>query len=244
MIQLGKYKDDVMEKVTSGINGIYNNDDDPAIWAGGSFDDAIRTVQKFIDNPNYEPTEAEWAEMANIVFTHGGDGFFRGYIYALGGLFRGKIESNFNGNKIVIDPEDRSLKMFNSNGWLSLSMTFSQSEVGSHNDAKINVYTYKENGEVLQNTQISPGGVSVLSQNEIDGVWITDMTSIYLGGLQVLGYQSDGDDFTKNYEFSIHRNTITPGLDMEISTVGLPTTGDGLPAGMWYIENGYLKVKQ
>lgn len=244
MIQLGKYKDGVMEKVNAGINGIYNNDNDPAFWAGGSFEDAIRTVQKFIDNPNYEPTEAEWAEMANIVMTHGGDGFFRGYIYALGGFFRGKIESNFNGNKIVIDPEDRSLKMFNSNGWLSLSMTFSPSEAGSHNDAKINVYTYKANGEVLYNTQISPGGVSVLSQNEIEGVWITDMTSIYLGGLQVLGYQSDGVDFTKNYEFSIHRNTITPGLDMEISTVGLPTTGDGLPAGMWYIENGFLKVKQ
>ena len=69
-----------MEKVTSGINGIYNNDDDPAIWAGGSFDDAIRTVQRLIDNPNNEPTQAEWAEMAILVMTHGGDGFFKGYI--------------------------------------------------------------------------------------------------------------------------------------------------------------------
>lgn len=244
MIQLGKYKDGVIEKVNAGISGIYNNDDDPAVWTGGTFEQAIRTVQKIKQDPSYNPTDEEWADMAKIVFTHGGDGFFRGYIYALGGMFRGKIETNLNGNKIIIDPSDRSLKMINSDGLLSLSMTFEQSDTSGYNDAKINVYTYREDKTVLTNSQISPGNIAVTSEREENGIYTFDETSIFLGGLQVLGWQTDGENYTEKYKFSINRNTITPGLQMEITSTGLPTTGDGLPPGMWYLDNGTLKIKQ
>lgn len=142
MIQLGKYKDGVMEKVNAGISGIYNNDNDPAVWAGGTMEMAIRTVQKFIANPNYQPTEAEWAEMAKIVFTHGGDGFFRGYIYALGGFFRGRIESNVSGNRIIVNPENRSIEMINSQNRLSGQIFFSE---GSGWGA-VQFYDYHSNG--------------------------------------------------------------------------------------------------
>ena len=142
MIQLGKYKDGVMEKVNAGISGIYNNDNDPAVWAGGTMEMAIRTVQKFIANPNYQPTEAEWAEMAKIVFTHGGDGFFRGYIYALGGFFRGRIESNVDGNRIIVNPENRSIEMINSQNRLSGQIFFSE---GSGWGA-VQFYDYHANG--------------------------------------------------------------------------------------------------
>ena len=142
MIQLGKYKDGVMEKVNAGISGIYNNDNDPAVWAGGTMEMAIRTVQKFLANPNYQPTEEEWAEMAKIVFTHGGDGFFRGYIYALGGIFRGRIESNVSGNRITINPENRSLEMINSQNRLSGQIFFSE---GSGWGA-VQFYDYHANG--------------------------------------------------------------------------------------------------
>lgn len=93
MIQLGNYKDGRMQKVTAGVSGIYNDDDDVAFWAGGTLQQAILTVMKFRNDPDYQPTDTEWANMANFVATHGGDTFLRGYIYALGGKFRGVVEA-------------------------------------------------------------------------------------------------------------------------------------------------------
>lgn len=92
MIQLGKWTDGVMEKVNAGISGIYNDDTDVAFWAGGTFEQAIATVQKLIGGDN--PTDEEWKSLAKFVATHGGDVFLRGYIYALGGVFRGTVYAN------------------------------------------------------------------------------------------------------------------------------------------------------
>lgn len=89
MIQLGNYKNGKLQKVTAGVSGIYNDDDDVAFWAGGKLEQAILTVMRFRNDPDYRPTDEEWANMANFVATHGGDVFLRGYIYALGGYFRG-----------------------------------------------------------------------------------------------------------------------------------------------------------
>ena len=88
MIQLGNYKDGKMQKVTAGISGIYNDDDDVADWAGGTFEQAIRTVMMYKNNPRYQPTVAELENMAKAVRTHGGrailnDVILRGYVYAL-----------------------------------------------------------------------------------------------------------------------------------------------------------------
>lgn len=91
MIALGKYINGEMVKMTSGLNGLYNEDDDVAFWSGGSLDQAIMTIQKHRDDPHYQPTDEEWTNMAKFVATHGGDVFMRGYVYALGGLFRGAV---------------------------------------------------------------------------------------------------------------------------------------------------------
>lgn len=112
MIQLGNYKDGKMQKVTAGVSGIYNDDDDVAFWAGGTLQQAILTVMKFRNDPDYQPTDAEWANMANFVATHGGDVFLRGYIYALGGYFRGKVE--IANGKILLN-EDGSGQLANGN---------------------------------------------------------------------------------------------------------------------------------
>lgn len=98
VVEVGKWTDGVMEKVNAGISGIYNDDTDVAFWAGGTFEQAIATVQKLIGGEN--PTDEEWKSLAKFVATHGGDIFLRGYIYALGGVFRGTVYANdgeFNG---------------------------------------------------------------------------------------------------------------------------------------------------
>lgn len=89
MIMLGKYTNGVMDKVNAGVSGVYNDDTDVAFWAGGTFEQAIATVQKLIHGD--DPSDEEWKTLANFVATHGGDVFLRGYIYALGGIFRGKV---------------------------------------------------------------------------------------------------------------------------------------------------------
>ena len=83
---------------TAGISGIYGDENDVAIWGGGSYYQALDTVLKYVDNPSYIPTEEELASMAKIVITHGGrailnDAIFRGIVYASGGNFNGEINS-------------------------------------------------------------------------------------------------------------------------------------------------------
>lgn len=98
MIQLGNYKDGEMRKVTAGVSGVYNDDDDVYTWGGGTLEQAIRTVMKYKEKPEYQPTPEELKTMANIVLTHGGrailnDVVARGYIYALGGFIRATFEA-------------------------------------------------------------------------------------------------------------------------------------------------------
>lgn len=81
-------------KITAGMSGIYNEDSDVAFWAGGTLEQAILAVSKFTNDPNYQPTEDDWKTLANFVVTHGGNAFLRGYIYALGGVFKGTVYAN------------------------------------------------------------------------------------------------------------------------------------------------------
>ena len=90
MIQLGVWENDILTKINAGISGICNNDQDVAYWAGGTYEEAIATVNKIINGET--PTDDEWKDLARFVVTHGGDVFMRGYIYALGGYFRGLID--------------------------------------------------------------------------------------------------------------------------------------------------------
>ena len=117
MLQLGNYKDGEMQKVTAGISGIYNDDDDVYTWGGGTLEQAIRAVMMFKDDPTYQPDEAELRQIAKAVITHGGrailnDVILRGYVYALGGIFQGRV--SIAGGKILLD-EDGSGKLANGN---------------------------------------------------------------------------------------------------------------------------------
>lgn len=108
MLQLGNYKDGEMQKVTAGISGIYNDDDDVYTWGGGTLEQAIRAVMLFKDDPAYQPDEAELKQLAKAVITHGGrailnDVILRGYVYALGGIFQGKV--SIAGGKILLDED-------------------------------------------------------------------------------------------------------------------------------------------
>ena len=97
LISMGNFNENgEMTSITAGLSGTYNTDNDPAFFAGGDMTKAISAVAAYMDNPNYEPTEQELRNMANVVITHGGrailnDIILRGYVHALGGIFKGKV---------------------------------------------------------------------------------------------------------------------------------------------------------
>lgn len=169
MIQLGNYKDGKMQKVTAGVSGIYNDDDDVAFWAGGKLEQAIKTVMRFRNDPNYQPTDEEWENMANFVVAHGGDVFLRGYIYALGGKFRGEVNAESGVFKNVKSPNGNFKIDEEGNIWIKGEGEFSGTvNVISSNGYKIvispedeysvpSIRMYDYNGEELFSISLQYG---------------------------------------------------------------------------------------
>lgn len=163
MIQLGKWTDGILEKITAGVSGIYNNDNDVAFWSGGTFESAIKVVNMIINGET--PSDEEWKSLAKFIATHGGDIIIRGYIYALGGVFRGtvfaengefngKITTAKNGQRIEIDPETQSLVMYNENDNKCLELTW-QEGVGGLNVSSLNLKEYDNTGSIVFQTVLS-----------------------------------------------------------------------------------------
>lgn len=101
MLKVGNFRDKQMVQETGGMSGYYNDDNSPYLWGGGSYEQAIRTIQKYKDNPTYQPTQEELKDMANFVVTHGGrailnDIILRGIIYAEGGVMKSVKSPNGN----------------------------------------------------------------------------------------------------------------------------------------------------
>ena len=85
-------------RITAGTSGLWLDDNSVAYFAGGDYEQAIRTAMAYMDDPTYQPTADELNNMAKFVVTHGGrailnDVILRGYIYALGGKFKGTVEA-------------------------------------------------------------------------------------------------------------------------------------------------------
>ena len=241
MIQLGNYKDGKMQKVTAGVSGIYNDDDDVAFWAGGTLQQAILTVMRFRNDPNYQPTDEEWANMANFVSTHGGNAFFRGYIYALGGFFRGKMETSVDGKRIVIDPETNTLEMYTADGNPVLIMKFDKSEDGwEYGDLILRKYV---EDQLVFETTVYPERVRL--QNLVEN------TDIRLSSDNVFFYGSKGE-FLKVGMKPVFSGVSVSKYIADIECSNWPSK-DNVSSGQVYVEyetlegivtNGVLKVRK
>lgn len=170
-IMLGKYSNDVMEKVTAVLSGIYNDDDDVAAAFGGDLQKAIYTVSLYRDDPTYEPTEEELQNIANCVITHGGrailnDVILRGYIYALGGVFRGLvyaeggefkgrlIAGTVGGKRVVIDPDTSSVRLLDENDRVCAQIMFQEGS-GGINSSAMSLIEYDNLGNVIFSTTVA-----------------------------------------------------------------------------------------
>ena len=241
MIQLGNYKDGKMLKVTAGVSGIYNDDDDVAFWAGGKLEQAIMTVMKFRNDPNYQPTDAEWANMANFVATHGGDVFLKGYVYALGGFFRGRVETSVDGKRIVIDPEKNTLEMYTAEGHATLILRFDKSsDEWEYGDLILRKYV---NDQLVLETTVYPERIRI--QNHVE------KTDTLLNPNNVSFYGSKGETLMVGMK-SVYNGVSVSKYVADISCSHWPGKDD-VGTGQVYVDyetvegiitNGILKVKK
>lgn len=252
MIQLGNYKNGKLQKVTAGVSGIYNDDDDVAFWAGGKLEQAIRTVMRFRNNPDYQPTDTEWANMANFVATHGGDTFLRGYIYALGGkfrgvvealggFFRGKVETSVDGKRIVIDPDKNTLEMYTTEGHATLILRFDTSSDGwEYGDLILRKYV---GDQLIQETTVYPERIRI--QNHVEN------TDIILTPNNVSFYGSKGETLLVGMK-PVYDGGAVSKYVANIECSNWPSK-DNVSSGQVYVEyetlegivtNGVLKVRK
>ena len=252
MIQLGNYKDGKMQKVTAGVSGIYNDDDDVAFWAGGTLQQAILTVMRFRDDPNYQPTDAEWANMANFVASHGGNVFLKGYIYALGGkfhgiieamggFFRGRVETSVDGKRIVVDPEKNTLEMYTAEGHATLILRFDKSsDEWEYGDLILRKYV---NDQLALETTVYPERIRI--QNHVEN------TDILLNPNNVSFYGSKGETLMVGMK-SVYNGVSVSKYVADISCSHWPGKDD-VGTGQVYVDyetvegiitNGILKVKK
>ena len=237
MMQLGKWTDGVMEKVNAGISGIYNEDTDVAFWAGGTFEQAIATVRKIIGGEN--PSDEEWKSLAKFVATHGGDIFLRGYIYALGGVFRGtvyaeggefrgKFETSLNGQRIVIDPEDGSLKMLDEDGRTAVNISF------SNNDGRMTaglMITEYEGDTAWFSTRILGRSITMVNNiSNYGAILLPDQIRFLSGGSEL-------------FSLSMSQDYTTGGKKVLITGSNWNET-EGLAGTVYVDENGFLKVSK
>lgn len=241
MIQLGNYKNGKLQKVTAGVSGIYNDDDDVAFWAGGKLEQAILTVMRFRNDPNYQPTDAEWANMANFVVAHGGDVFLRGYIYALGGFFRGKVETSVDGKRIVIDPDKNTLEMYTTEGHATLILRFDTSSDGwEYGDLILRKYV---GDQLIQETTVYPERIRI--QNHVEN------TDIILTPNNVSFYGSKGETLLVGMK-PVYDGGAVSKYVANIECSNWPSK-DNVSSGQVYVEyetlegivtNGVLKVRK
>lgn len=252
MVQLGNYKDGKMQKVTAGVSGIYNDDDDVAFWAGGTLQQAILTVMKFRNDPDYQPTDTEWANMAKFVATHGGDTFLRGYIYALGGkfrgvvealggFFRGKVETSVDGKRIIIDPDKNTLEMYTTEGHATLILRFDTSSDGwEYGDLILRKYV---GDQLIQETTVYPERIRI--QNHVEN------TDIILTPNNVSFYGSKGETLLVGMK-PVYDGGAVSKYVANIECSNWPSK-DNVSSGQVYVEyetlegivtNGVLKVRK
>ncbi len=252
MVQLGNYKDGKMQKVTAGVSGIYNDDDDVAFWAGGTLQQAILTVMRFRNDSNYQPTDEEWENMANFVVAHGGDVFLRGYIYALGGkfrgvvealggFFRGKVETSVDGKRIVIDPDKNTLEMYTTEGHATLILRFDTSSDGwEYGDLILRKYV---GDQLIQETTVYPERIRI--QNHVEN------TDIILTPNNVSFYGSKGETLLVGMK-PVYDGGAVSKYVANIECSNWPSK-DNVSSGQVYVEyetlegivtNGVLKVRK
>ena len=161
ILMVGNYVNGEMSEVTAGLSGVYNDGSDVAFWAGGTLDEAIAAVA--------DPSKT--TGVANAVITHGGRAILNdAYV-------RGRIESSKDGNRIIIDPDERALQFFNSSDKRVIDFSF-ENTAGYQSMAVLNMTLHDTSGNTAINMKLFPYGLQFNSANGELMAWLNTSSLI------------------------------------------------------------------
>lgn len=138
----------------------------------------------------------------------------------------GKFESNSSGNRIVIDPDTRSLIMTNENNQNILVMKFEEYESGLVVPSLL-FNVYRSNGENYATTYITGAGITVT-----DNIFNKDF-SITNTGISIKKKGSSGSDLL-SFRWD--------GNESILSKIIYPTSPDGLQSGEHWRDGTLVRV--
>ena len=231
MILLGNINGEI-QKVTSGINGIYNDDDDVAFFAGGTLEDAIKAVA--------EPSSMTTTK---FVVTHGGkvitnEGYFRGAFACA----NGKIMLNADGSGHLAN----GLISWDTEG----TPVFASAVSGLR--MKIKSEKVSDNTESVMIAFLNSLDESICEIGAIDGEIVGEHAFV-----RVSSYEDRSEERVKSSEVVIANGGVSmKSLDAEgymsetfsvRSTYGVTyINASGIPSstineGGLYVENNFLK---
>lgn len=241
MIQLGEWENGIMQRVTAGISGIWNDDSDVSFWSGGTYEQAIATVNIIISGKT--PTDADWKNLAKFVVTHGGDLIIRGYVYALGGVFRGTVyaeNGEFNGlvrtakdgKRIEIDPETQTIRMFTAQGKEAVTLYFAND--GDEWDYGYGIFRKYINGQLIMHAAITPGGLQVKD--------FADNTQANYSSVEST-FRHNNDIILRLGQVRNYTSTTAYNMIARITSSAWPTFDTASTNGIYKDDNGFLKIK-
>ncbi|MBR6962596.1 MAG: hypothetical protein IKH86_03100 [Prevotella sp.] len=252
MIRVGNHSDRVMQQETGGMNGGQVNDNSPFLWGGGNFTQALETIAQYNNDPLAQPTQAQLANMAKFVVTHGGrailtDIILRGYIYALGGVFNGTIHANageFGGNSgmfgFKVSADDRALVITGPSKIVSNTQT----------PTSIDDFSPAPDAVEVEYMRIGSWGVQPTRTGEYRIVPLITARTLTTGGVTSMQYALDAvgglrfADGVGNNTLARFNPYVIGGTEVHTLHLGnLPTSADDVSAGMVWNDNGTLKIK-
>lgn len=241
MIQLGEWENGIMQRVTAGISGIWNDDSDVSFWSGGTYEQAIATVNMIISGKT--PTDADWKNLAKFVVTHGGDLIIRGYVYALGGVFRGTVyaeSGEFNGlvrtakdgKRIEINPETQTIKMYTAQGKETVTLYFQND--GDDWDYGYGIFRKYINGQLVMQSAITPEGIQVKDY--------VDNTQVNHSAIESI-FRHNGNTILRIGQVKNFTSASDYEMLARISSSVWPTM-DNAGGDVYIDNNGFLKIKK
>lgn len=124
--------------------GMSPDGNDPAFWAGNMGGDPLLNSRIVLNHDG-----SGWLASKNIIWDTAGNI-----------VVRGSFESNSSGNRIVIDPTERSITMTNSSNKLVSKMGF-ENTAGYQSSFKIESFLYSTSGSTIYRSIISPIGFQI-----------------------------------------------------------------------------------
>jgi hypothetical protein len=143
----------------NGFSGIIPSNTDYWNSFGAQFE-SVATNLLLAENANI----AGWVFRNERIESQSGGAFLNGKTGEV--AITGKFESSKEGDRIIIDPNLKTVKMINSNNRVVLDMSF-YNDAAYGSSASVLLYNYDSKGNQIGRTQIY-GGILIVNQNNRD----------------------------------------------------------------------------